>query len=161
LASLPGHSFKKKKLCWSNVTNYWFIKLPRANSGFLFWRCIFWSFLFIFYIRLLGLELYNFFFVSILGLYRSHITGHVLVNLTWIVLKYRCLNIPFLVLEKKINLTYSATQAAYLVEFKNPYRSYPWISISDNAIKIEFMHTFHTHTHMILSNFHFHFEPFV
>jgi hypothetical protein len=52
---------KKKKLSWSHIADCWFIKLPRANSSFLFWRCIFWSFLFIFYIRLLGLELYIFF----------------------------------------------------------------------------------------------------
>jgi hypothetical protein len=52
-------------------------------------------FLFIFDIRLLGLKLYNFLSFFFCGFFWFHISGRVLVNLTWVVSDYHCLNILF------------------------------------------------------------------
>jgi len=49
-------------LSWFHIKGCWFVKLPRVDSGFLLRRCILWRFIFVFIydIRLLGLQLYNF-----------------------------------------------------------------------------------------------------
>jgi hypothetical protein len=67
--------WKKIFLSQFHIKNYWFIKLPRANSIFFLWRCIFKSFFFLFSfdIRLLGLKLYNFLFVFLRVLLISYL----------------------------------------------------------------------------------------
>jgi len=61
----------------------WFVKLPELTRVFFFSIVFFeaFFFVFIFDIRLLGLELSIFFFY---WFFQSHISGCVLVNLTWL-----------------------------------------------------------------------------
>jgi hypothetical protein len=95
LVFLLGHHFDFF-LFRSHIMSCWFVKLSQVDSDFFFYFVFFEVFflIFIFDIRLLVLEFYNF----VLFFYRffqSHISGCVLVNLTWVVSDYLHLNIIF------------------------------------------------------------------
>ena len=65
----------------------WFIKLPRAGSGFFFMLYFLMFFFLIFDIRLLDLKFYNLF----LKFFQSYILDYILINLTQGLLNYHYL----------------------------------------------------------------------